>query len=224
MSSIDERCALIHESFRSLKRFNYHSLERSNYQFHRNMIPLNGVYVFFEKGEFSHGGDRIVRVGTHTGNNQLRSRLTQHLVKENKDRSIFRKNIGRAYLEKNKDDELLKMWNIDMTPKKARENPGNYVPSKIKRIEELVSTYMHDNLSFSVIEVVDKSERMKLESKLISTISWCNICKPSSKWLGNFSPKPKISKSGLWLENELYKEPFTDAEVNQFLNKYFTRQ
>lgn len=29
-------------------------------------MPKNGVYVLFEKGESGHGGDRIVRIGTHT--------------------------------------------------------------------------------------------------------------------------------------------------------------
>ena len=46
--------------------------------------------------------DRIVRIGTHTGENQLRSRLMQHFVKENKNRSIFRKNIGRCFFEHRK--------------------------------------------------------------------------------------------------------------------------
>ena len=61
-------------------------------------IPENGIYIIFEKGEKYGNLDRIVRVGTHTGNNQLRSRLNQHFLKENKNRSIFRKNIGRCFL------------------------------------------------------------------------------------------------------------------------------
>lgn len=63
-----------------------------------NEIPKNGIYIIFEKGERYKNLDRIVRVGTHTGNNQLRSRLKQHFIKENKNRSIFRKNIGRCFL------------------------------------------------------------------------------------------------------------------------------
>lgn len=49
-----------------------------------NEIPKNGIYIIFEKGERYKNLDRIVRVGTHTGNNQLRSRLKQHFIKENK--------------------------------------------------------------------------------------------------------------------------------------------
>ena len=214
MSSIEERCEMIHKAFWSLKRFSY--------PFDKNDIPLNGIYVFFEKGEFSHGCDRIVRVGTHTGNDQLRSRLIQHLVNENKDRSILRKNIGRALLSRDNNIKMLEMWDKDMTPKRARKNSGNYDVPKIKKIEEKVSSYMRSNLSFAVIKVEGSSKyRTNLESKLISTISRCNKCEPSTNWLGKFSTKPKIVESGLWLVNELYKEPFSDSELEEFLKEHF---
>jgi hypothetical protein len=48
----------------------------------------------FEAGESGHGTDRIVYVGTHTGPGNLPARLAEHFVRENKDRSIFRGNIG----------------------------------------------------------------------------------------------------------------------------------
>src|SRR5690349_6728892 len=57
-------------------------------------LPKNGIYVLFERGEVGHGGSRIVRVGTHRGDGELPSRLLQHFVMENKDRSIFRKHMG----------------------------------------------------------------------------------------------------------------------------------
>lgn len=81
-------------------------LPRHRFPFDDQDIPANGIYVLFEEGESGHGGDRIVRVGTHTGDNQLRSRLKQHFINENKDRSIFRKNIGRAILSKDSDPFL----------------------------------------------------------------------------------------------------------------------
>jgi len=73
-------------------------LEKHSFPFDESTIPMNGVYVLFQKGEKGHQLDRIVRIGTHTGDNQLRSRLKQHFLFKNKDRSIFRKNIGRALL------------------------------------------------------------------------------------------------------------------------------
>ena len=214
MSRIEEKWEMIHQAFLSLERFRYN--------FNQNTIPLNGIYVFFENGELSRGHERIVRVGTHTGKNQLRSRLMQHLVKENKDRSIFRKNIGRALLNRNGDAKILEMWDRDMTSKSAREDMANFDTTKIKRIEERVSEYMRSNFSFATIEVNGKADRLLLESRLISTISRCKeYNKPSSNWLGNYSPKPKIRESGLWLVQGLYKEPFSDSELKEFLNKYF---
>ena len=79
------------------------SLESFRFPFDSELIPLNGIYVLFEAGEFAHGTNRIVRVGSQTGNDQLPPRLEQHFVNENKDRSIFRKNIGRAILNKTGD-------------------------------------------------------------------------------------------------------------------------
>ena len=52
-------------------------------------IPNNGVYILFERDEKAHGGDRIVRIGTHTGDSNLYNRLKEHFINENKDRSIF---------------------------------------------------------------------------------------------------------------------------------------
>ena len=75
-------CDKIHRWANTLKVFKF--------PFDETRIPLNGLYILFEKGERAHGVNRIVRVGTHTGQNQLRSRLRQHFLTENKDRSIFR--------------------------------------------------------------------------------------------------------------------------------------
>jgi hypothetical protein len=55
-----------------------------------------------------------------------------------------------------------------------------------------------------------------LESKIISTVSLCEKCHPSSDWLGLHSPKRKIQESGLWQVNELYKERFSLIELSEF--------
>jgi len=89
-----------------------------SYPFELDKIPQNGIYFLFEKGEIAHGYRRIVRVGTHTGENQLRNRLSQHFFNENKDRSIFRKNVGRAILSKNC-DPYLSVWELDFTTRKV---------------------------------------------------------------------------------------------------------
>lgn len=173
--------------------------------------------MLFEKGESGHGGDRIVRVGTHTGRNQLRSRLQQHFLAENKDRSIFRKNIGRAILAKT-NDPFLVSWERDLTTARARKAHGTegYLARK-HEVEQLVSRYIREHFSFAVVEITDAAERLELESKLISTVSLCEECGPSKTWLGKFSPKEKIRKSGLWLVNELYRTPLSALDLERLV-------
>ena len=194
-----------------------HSLARSGtlyaFPFDRTRLPLNGIYVLFETGEEAHGGDRIVRVGTHTGGDQLPSRLMQHFVNENKDRSIFRKNIGRALLNKAA-DPFLAEWELDRTSRAARKRYGlEQQTAKRQAVEGDVTKYLQGHFRFVVFRVDDKSDRLTLESRIISTVSRCDECRPSGGWLGLSSPKEKIRQSGLWLVNELYKEPLTQADL-----------
>lgn len=200
-----EQCRELHELFNSMKRHKF--------PFNENEIPDDGIYILFEENEKAHNVDRIVRIGTHTGDNQLKSRLKQHFLNENKDRSIFRKNIGRALLNKEK-DAFLKQWELDLTTKKAKEE-NKINREKLKEIERKVSEYIQNNFSFAVFPVKDKKKRLEMESKIISTVSLCDECLPSSKWFGLFSPKKKIRKSGLWLVNELYKEPLSNNDIEE---------
>ena len=178
-------------------------------------LPLNGIYVLFERGEECHEGNRIVRVGTHTGDDQLRSRMLQHFVNENKDRSIFRKNIGRALLSRD-GDPYLSEWERDRTSRANRARYGEEAdPAKRQAVEAAVTKYLRESFSFVVFRVDDERERLTLESKMISTVSRCEQCRPSEGWLGLRSPKDRIRESGLWLVNELYKEPLSAADVER---------
>ncbi len=192
----------------------FNSLPKYSFPFKEENIPKNGIYILFENGELAHGTNRIVRIGTHTGKDQLRSRLLQHFINENKDRSIFRKNIGRAWLNKNK-DPFLAMWELDLTTKESKEKYSSKIDfAKQKEVEKKVTKYIQKNFSFVVLDVEDRDKRLALESKIISTISLCEKCKPSNSWLGLSSPKEKIRKSGLWLVNELWKTPLSVADMN----------
>ena len=210
---MSKNCHTIHKWFNGIKKHSF--------PFNEQEIPENGIYILFEKGEFAHSTNRIVRIGTHTGNNQLRSRLFQHFLNENKDRSIFRKNIGRALLNKDK-DTFLEQWEIDLTTKNAKNLHSNSVDFiKQKETEKRVTKYIQDNFSFVVFQIDSKDKRLEIESKIISTVSLCEECKSSENWLGNTSPKEKIGKSGLWLVNELWKTPLSNEdmiELKQMLN------
>jgi hypothetical protein len=194
-----------------------HSLARQGtlhrFPFERSQLPRDGIYALFEAGEESHGGARIVRVGTHTGDHQLPSRLLQHFVNENKDRSIFRKNIGRALLTRASDPFLAK-WEVDRTSRRARD--GFHVDAaKLRAIESEVTCYLRERLPFVVFSIEDKASRLTLESRMISTLSLCEECQPSANWLGHHSPRARIRETGLWLINELFKTPLCDADIER---------
>lgn len=186
-----------------------------HFPFDAKKIPQNGIYMLFEVGELGHDGHRIVRVGTHTGIDQLRSRLKQHFINENKDRSIFRKNIGRAILNRNK-DPFLEKWNLDLTTRAAKNKYAHLVDfEKQAEVERQVTTCIQNNFYFVVMAIAEKEYRLALEAKMISTVSWCKQCQPSALWLGRFSPKQKIRESGLWLVNQLYKQPLDKMELRE---------
>lgn len=178
-------------------------------------IPQNGIYIIFENGEKYNNLDRIVRVGTHTGNNQLRSRLNQHFIRENKNRSIFRKNIGRCFLNK-ENNPYLNLWELDITSKAEKEKNLKSLDFVFEtQIEKRISSYIRTNLSFCVFKVDTKEERLFWESKIVSTLAKSTELKPSANWFGNNSPKEKIRLSGLWQVNELYNESLTEQEFEQ---------
>jgi len=195
-------------------------LSFSNFPFKLEQLPKNGIYFFYEQGEiWGHGGNkpRIVRIGTHRDGN-FRNRIAEHyLFNETKmnfdkyrskpsDRSIFRKNIGRALLKKRKDD-YLQVWNRDFIKRDNRTKFGHLRDiKKEKEIESEITRILRKSFSFRFIELDSQTERMGksgLESSLIGTLAHCKLCNPSNNWLGNFSPKNKIRESGLWLVQHL---------------------
>lgn len=188
--------------------------QRHTFPYCQSQLPKSGIYVLFEHGERGHNGDRIVRIGTHTGFEKLRSRLSEHFVKENKDRSIFRKNIGRCFLRA-ESDPYASTWEYDSTSKKGKELYGHLIDKTRQiEIEHRVSEFIQQNLSFAVVKVPEKEERLHLEGRMISSVSCCDICFPSPAWLGLMSPNEKIRRSGLWQVNELWKEPLAATDLD----------
>ena len=220
-------CKWLHEQIEQLPLIRF--------PFRLERLPTDGIYFFYEKGEvWGHGGNkpRIVRVGTHRKGN-FRSRIKEHyLLDESRmdfdedrpkpsDRSIFRKNIGRALLNKDK-DSYLEVWNIDFTPRKNRES-FRYKRDieKEKKIESTITKILREKFSFRFIAIESEEERIGsrgLESALIGTIANCKLCKPSDQWLGNHSPIEKIRKSGLWLVQHLKANPITEKDKRTILN------
>ncbi|MBA7528584.1 hypothetical protein ES705_20772 [subsurface metagenome] len=204
-------CQELHILFNNQRRF------RFPFDEYIDDIPEDGVYILFEEGEKYKNLDRIVRVGSHTGVSQLRSRLKQHFEKENKDRSIFRKNIGRCILKK-ENHPYLKIWELDNTTRAARIQNSHLVDTEFQsKIEKQISDYIQSNLSFTSFEVQYKEERLFWERKITSTLAKSSDFSPSKNWLGHYSTKDKIRNHGLWQVNELFKEPLTEAELMELM-------
>ena len=187
----------LHILFNQKRKFNF------PFEQLENLIPKNGIYVLFEKGELFNDLDRIVRVGSHTGENQLIPRLKQHFLLENKNRSIFRKNIGRCLLKKNNNSYLDK-WELDTTSRFDKERNLKKLDLNFeKELEKEISKIIQSNFSFCVIKINDKQKRLDFEKKMISTFGSSNELIPSKDWLGYYSPKEKIFKSKPYKEHSI---------------------
>ena len=185
-------------------------------------VPQNGIYFFCEQGEaWGHGGNepRIIRIGSHTGQDNLRTRISEtYLLDERKlsfagdkpkpaDRSIFRKNLGRALLNRAGDD-YLKVWEIDFTARRNRERFRHLRDmKKEKGLERDISALLRDGFSFTAVAVESAAERRQLEKHLIGTLADCELCRTSRNWLGRFSPKKKIREGNLWQVQNLKAGP-----------------
>jgi len=222
MSTAPALCEWLHQSLDVLPMFSY--------PFNAAALPGNAVYFFYEKGECcGHPGakPRIVRVGTHRDGN-FRSRIAEHfLLDERKmaftrdqpaphERSIFRKHIGRALLNKT-GDPYLPVWELDFTTRKAREAYRHLRDiSKEAAIEREVTQLLRHRFSFRFIEIADQMQRMGnqgLEPALIGTLASCPQCGPSVRWLGRYSPKVPIRETGLWLIHHLKSAPLSSAQM-----------
>ena len=200
-------------------------------------IPPKGIYFFYEEGEtWEHGGEqpRIVRVGTHHKKN-LRKRLDEHYLigkyakrlnfadtqpvkPAPKERSIFRKHLGRALLNKSH-DPYLDVWNFKLSnPATRPQYESLRDPQKEREIEGAISKLLQTKFSLRCLLVEDEKQRFELEANLIGTLVQCSDCKPSTNWLGNYSPKAGTRRSGLWLVQELDK-PAINSQQQQLIDK-----
>jgi len=170
------------------------SLDRHNHETERALLPSNGIYFFFEKGETIRWRnatiDRIIRVGTHKKDGRFTKRIRQHYgnvnsLHGNKNGSVFRKHLGGALLRKaNPSDTRLSQW---------LKQGGRSYPE----VEEMVSSQLRGNYTFCCFCVDLPEERDSLERGLIALLAQNPIGRPSAKWLGKHAANEKIGQSSL---------------------------
>ncbi|MCL1819243.1 MAG: hypothetical protein FWG36_01155 [Oscillospiraceae bacterium] len=198
----------LHRLFNSMPRFKWDMIGRVAFD--------NGIYIIFEDGETYHGTDRIVRVGTHDSDGRLRKRLKNHFINENKDGSIFRKNVGKAILNKN-NDPYLNIWNKNSSKKSSMIGVSGYDSAYQKSIEKTVSHYMREHFSFVCFPVSTMAERHRLEEGIIALLNGATDFCAGSAWLGNHSPEREIVQSGMWLKQGLDGVPLTENEYRDIV-------
>ncbi len=162
-----------------------------------NLPKQSGLYIMFDTNE-----NRIVRVGK--AEKSLLTRLTQHFIKEDKDHSILRKHIGRSLLHKWEEENnvtyesAVQDWNT-----KGVGNP---------ELEEKVTEYLIDNISFCLIPLTVKKQIRKLEQTLLEILSIHNRLYheatgkniQTDNWLGNYCKEnQRVMESGLWNDEHI---------------------
>ena len=174
------------------------------------MLPLRGVYFFYEPGEFRAIRAtilRIVRIGTHglrTGSKStLYGRLKQHLgtrtLGGNHRCSIFRLHVGNALLARSR--QSLPTWGKGSSASPhVRECEADHE----KRVSEYIGKMR--TLWVSVPdEPGPQSERALIERNAIALLSnrFAPVDSSSKDWLGRYSPKKGIRDSALWNLNHV---------------------
>jgi hypothetical protein len=198
----EDACTKLHDALKNMPRYTFPGL--------LGELPSNGVYFVFESGQEGHGGERIVLIGSHTGEGNLAPRLREHM-RLNKDRSILRKHLGRAMLQRD-GDPYLAIWNLDFTTRETRELHGHRIESgKQEAVEEAVSKYIETNFTVTVLPTESADKAGRLKRLCIGTVSSCSLCSPSLDWLGKHAASG-ISQSGLWEVLDLYGKGFDEAD------------
>ncbi len=207
---MSEICGQIHELFRSRTPLQ-HPVDQMD-------VPPDGLFAIFDIGEHAHGGNRIVRLGAHRAAGGLFHRIQEHLDGDNKDRSILKKAIGRAILNR-RHDPFLRDWNIDLTSRKSREQLASRIDrGRLREIEAEVSAYIRRWFRVTAIPLHDPTSREQCLRRIVGALAKCEECRASVDWLGNWSPDPKIRDSGLWHSQHLDFPPMDESQLQALMD------
>lgn len=206
----------IHKFFNQQKRY-YFPYDRMELI---NVTDKNGLYVLFEEGEKYTDFDRIVRIGSHDGDDRLVKRLKDHFLSSKQRNSIFRKHIGRCLLSQN-NDNYLDAWNKPFKKIVDKERYKDIVDLKYEqKYESLISNHIQNSLTFTLIpKVYDKIKRDRIEEGLISILNQSSDKSSSDSWLGSFHPDKRIRNAKIWNIEYLNGVPLTKDEFVELVEK-----
>jgi len=195
---------LVREVYRLIIR-----LPRFDHSTPPSVLPRSGIYFLFEAGETvdldGERVDRIVRVGTHRGDGRFASRIRSHYgnassLGGHKNTSILRMNVGGCLLRRYfPEDERLGQWMTQGAPSFAD-------------VEEMVSKYLREVVTFSCIPIESERDRLELERGLIALLNQYPLGEFSEDWLGRSAVSEKIASSGMWNSHHLNGKPLSGDE------------
>lgn len=170
-----------------------------------------GVYFFFEDGELRADGStpRIVRVGSHTGNNStIGTRINGEHAKD-WGRSVFRRHVGTSLILRGdfpngnvpgNGNTLAQHWYSSENGVAVHYNP-NQLSQDLHDLHSLVTETIR-NMSVLWIKIDNRDARLQFEKQCIRLLSNLNrpasMDTPSQAWLGKHALNEKIHLSGLW--------------------------
>lgn len=185
------------------------TLPRYDYQTPLDLLPANGISVFFEAGETccleGKQVDRVVHIGSNERDGRFPGRIRQHYGRVNslggnKNSSIFRKHIGGALLNRSDPhDPRIEDWSKPQGPTLAD-------------VEEWVSRELRDRFSFICFPVDSVEECLSLKKGLIALLAQHPLGCPSRSWLGHHALNPDISSSGLWNTQYVWSQPLSPSQ------------
>lgn len=199
----------------------FNILERFSYPYDEAKISKNGIYILFEKSEKFKGFNRVVRIGSHTGDNRLLTRINEHYIKGNHRDSIFRKHLGRCFLTINKKTDYIENWDLKIKRKVDKERNLHRINWEIENeYEQIITKYIRDSFSFVTIpNLTNEKERIRLEKGLIATFAQAIEKVSSDNWIGNHHPNARIRNNKLWNIQHLSGTLLTEIEIKEIEKK-----
>ena len=179
----------------------------------RMQWPGRGVYFFFEPGEkrsYSGERSRVVRIGTHAlkagSKTTLWGRLYQHrgslnLPGGNHRGSVFRQLIGDALMERSPTLRIATWGQNSSAPRQIRKAERPLEGRVSRCIGEMTVLFVpvDDTPGPDSLRGFIERNSIALLSGYVETL----VDPPSGDWLGRYSTRERVRRSGLWNNNHV---------------------